>query len=105
MKLETIIELDERIEQLQGISNALKDYFIKELDDDLWTIDMDVVPEWGNDYHIRFITLRPLKKKFIIRFCEDYGLSLHYYQEVKEGYLYVFELEKDIMSAIEQFNL
>lgn len=105
MKLQTIIELDEKIRELEEISNTLKDNFIKQLDDDLWTIDMEVIPEWGKDYHIRFITIRPLKKKFIIRFCADYGLSLCYYQEVKEGYLYVFELEKDIMKAIEQFNL
>ncbi len=107
MKLETIIELDKRIEQLKNISQILKDCFIKELDDELWTIDMEVIPEWGagNDYHIRFIAIKPLKKKFIIHFCEEHGLSLNYYQEVEEGFLYVFELEDDIIGAIEQFNL
>ena len=107
MKLETIIELDEQIKNLQSLSEALKEYYIKELDDDLWTIDMEVTPEWyeHGDYNISFITIKPLKKKYLIRFCDEYGLSLKHYEECERGFFYVFKLEDDIIRSIEKFNL
>ena len=108
LKLQTIVDLDNQIKNLQCLSNTFKDYYIHELDDDLWTIDMEVTPVWceKGKYDISFITIKPLKKKYIIRFCEEYGLNLKYYEECDRGFLYVFKLEDDdIIRNIEKFNL
>lgn len=104
MKLETLINLKTEIDKLYEILEIMELDYLKLLDDDLWTIELASKPCFTRDYDIRFTTEVRLTKKYVIRFCEDYGLSLKEYHETDNGYDYIFELEKDIMSSVNKLE-
>lgn len=95
MKLETILKLREEIDKMYELLEVMELDYLQLLDDDLWTIDMASKPCFTRDYDIRFTTEVRLTKKYVIRFCEDYGLCLKDYRETDTGYDYLFELEND----------
>lgn len=104
MKLETILKLREEIDNLYETLEVMELDYLRLLDDDLWTIDLASKPCFTRDYDIRFTTEVRLTKKYVIRFCEDYGLSLKEYRETDNGYDYLFELEKDIISSVNKLE-
>ena len=108
MKLKTIYELREYLHKLEETLEILERDYLKSLDDDLWTIDLEVTPQWEDyiNYTVTFTTEKALTKKYLIRFCEDYGLNLISYNPKEFSYEYVFGMEQeDIIESINKFNL
>lgn len=102
MKLETILYLNEEISKLNELLEILKKDYLKQIDDDLWTIDLETYPVFINGYDIKIESKSKLTKKYIIRFCEDFGVSLKKFEDNNEEnkYIYVFEKQKDILSSL-----
>ena len=105
MKLETILQLREELDKLYDLLERMELDYLKLLDDDLWTIDLASKPCFTRDYDVRFTTEVRLTKKYVIRFCEDYGLSLKDYRETDNGYDYLFELEQDILKGVNKLEV
>lgn len=102
MKLSMIMDLKTEIEKLEDIKKTMEDDYLQALDDDLWTIDLETKPYFTEDYDVAVITDTALTRKYLLRFCEDYGLSLKDYKkdDVKKTFNYLFELEKDIEKSL-----
>lgn len=100
MKLSTILNLKNEIENLESIMKVMEDDYLQALDDDLWTIDLETKPYFTEDHDIAVITDTELTRKYLLRFCEDYGLSLKDYKKNNKTYEYLFELEKDIEKSL-----
>ena len=100
MKLKTIMDLRTKVDEINEIIEIMELDYLHLLDDDLWTIDLETKPYFTREYDVTFTTEVRLTKKYVIRFCEDYGLSLKDYKETEKGYTYIFEVEKDIMKNI-----
>lgn len=108
MRLETLLFLRDKIEELKELQNVLTEDYLTELDNDLWTIDLPYKPELTEEYDIKIVTQTPLTKKYLIRFCEDYGLSLKYFEDKGKKInqcVYIFEKEKDILSSLKKYNI
>lgn len=102
MKLKYLIDMNNSINELSNVLMELEDDFLKQLDDDMFSIDLRTCPEWKDGYNVIFTSVNSLTKKFLIRFCEDYGLSLKDYMESDEGFVYTFKVEED--DIIESIN-
>lgn len=102
MKLKTILELNEQINNLNNILRILEEDYLKQIDDDLWTIDLETSPSFYDGYNIKIESQNKLTKKYLIRFCEDFGLSLKSFEDFPENnvYVYIFENEKDILNSL-----
>ena len=100
MKFKTILDLKQKIDDLYDLLEELELEFLHLIDDSLWTVDLESKPCFTRDYDVKFITDVRLTKKYVIRFSEDFGLSLKDFQELEDGYMYLFEVEKDIMKNI-----
>ncbi len=100
MKLQTIIDFRDRIGDLEDLVNVMEDDFLNVLDDDLWTVGLESKPCFTDDYDVQFVTDVRLTKKYVMRFAEDYGLSLKDFKEVNDGFLYLFEVGEDYMKNI-----
>lgn len=102
MKLETILYLNKQICELNDLLEILKKDYLKQIDDDLWTIDLESYPIFINGYDIKIESKSKLTKKYLIRFCEDFGLSLKKFEDNtnENKYTYVFEEQKDILNSL-----
>lgn len=95
LKLQTLLELQENINQETLLLERLKQDYLDLIDDDLWTVDLEAKPSYTNDDMITFITERKLKNKYINRFCSDFGLTLVSEKEKSDKtYSYIFQAEK-----------
>lgn len=96
MKLKTILDLKQEVDNINEIIDVMEDDYLHLLDDDLWTIDLESKPEFTSDYDVLIVTEVKLTKKYVMRFCEDYGLSLKDYTELEnKKYEYLFEMGDD----------
>lgn len=102
MKLRTVLELNENIVNLNLLLEKIEEDYIKQIDDDLWTMDLPVKPEFVNEYDVKIESTEKLTKKYLIRFCEDFGLSLKDFKDEPElnKYIYIFEDKKDILDSL-----
>lgn len=102
MKLENILDLKDEIDKLTVLLKLFEKEYIRQLDDDLWTIDVSFEPYLTEDYDVVISTRDKLTKKYLIRFCEDFGLSLKSFTDkVDENrYIYIFEKQKDILNSL-----
>lgn len=103
MKLENILDLKNQISVLEDLIQVFEDDFLRQIDDDLWTTDLHSSPCFTKEYDIIISTKVKLTKKYLIRFCEDYGLSLKNFEDKPEenSYVYIFEKQKDILKSLE----
>lgn len=103
MKLEDILNLKNQVNILEDLVEVFEKDFLRQLDDDLWTIDLPSEPCFTKEYNILISTKTKLTKKYLIRFCEDYGLSLKNFEDnpEKNEYVYIFEKQKDILKSLE----
>ena len=79
LKFKTILDLMEKIEELQVLYSCLSQDFLDLIDDDLWTIDLSSIPSYtiiDDIIHVTFESPVSLKSKYIQRFEEDFGLTL-----------------------------
>lgn len=104
MKLGTILDLKNKIDELYDLLDKIELDFLQLVDDDLWTVGLETQPHFTRDYDVRVVTDLRLTKKYVIRFCEDFGVSLKEYRELEEGYEYIFELEKDIIKSVDKLE-
>lgn len=104
MKLETILELKKKIDELYELLEKIELDFLQLVDDDLWTVGLETKPHFTRDYDVRVVTDLRLTKKYVIRFCEDFGVSLKDYRELDDGYEYIFELENDILEGVNKLE-
>ena len=95
MELQTILELREKINGLYELLEVMELDYLYLLDDDLWTVDLETKPYFTREYDVKMVTDLRLTKKYVIRFCEDYGLNLKSYKETDKGYEYIFEAVKN----------
>lgn len=100
LKFRTILDLKYKVDELYGLLEVLELDFLQLIDDDLWTVDLESKPYFTRDYDVKFVTDVRLTKKYVIRFCEDFGLSLKDFKELEEGYMYLFEVEDGVMKNI-----
>lgn len=100
MKLSTILDLKKEVANIEAIIKELEEDYLQALDDDLWTIDLETKPYFTEDYDVAVTTDTALTRKYLVRFCEDYGLSLKSYEKNDKTFEYVFELEKDIEKSM-----
>ena len=107
MKLSTILQLNEEINNLNELLKVIEEDYLKRIDDDLWTIDLSTVPMFVEGYDIKIETKTKLTRKYLIRFCEDFGLSLKDYIDNpnENKYVYVFEKQKDILNSLNKYNI
>ena len=107
MKLETILKLNDEINQLNETLRILEEEYITQIDNDLYTVDLVKNPCFINGYEVKIESRTNLTKKHLIRFCEDFGLSLkNYTDNQKENkYVYEFEKQKDILIALDKHNI
>ena len=103
LKLEDILNLKSKIRELEDLIPVFERDYLRQLDDDLWTIDLPSEPYFTEDYDVVISTETKLTKKFLVRFCEDYGLSLKSFEDKPEEnrYVYIFEKQKDILKSLE----
>lgn len=92
MKLRLILEFRDRICGLQVLLDRLEDDFLQLIDDDLWTVDLEAKPVFTDDYEVKFVSDVVLTDKYVRRFCDDFGLRLKVFEELDNGYLYLFEV-------------
>ena len=107
MKLTTILKLNDELNNLNELLRVIEEDYLKMIDDDLWTIDLPTIPMFVNGYDIKVETKTKLTRKYLIRFCEDFGLSLKDYidNQSENKYVYVFEKQKDILTSLDKYNI
>lgn len=103
MKLEDILNLNNEIIRLQELSHIFEEDYLKQIDDDLWTIDLSSEPYFTEEYDVVISAEDKLTKKYLIRFCEEFGLSLKGFEDKPDEnkYIYIFEKQKDILSSLD----
>ncbi len=98
IKLQTILSLRDNINTQINILRRLTEDYLDLVDDDLFTVDMTAEPRftdeilYGKEMMLTFTTTHQLKQKYMLRFCDDFGLTLHKETQNKDNtYTYLFK--------------
>ena len=101
LKLKTIIDLRENIRNQIVLLERLSDDYLQLIDDDLYDVDMTAVPSFttdnvltGGELMITFTTQRQLKQKYMLRFCDDFGLTFISQTQGDNHYTYTFKCKE-----------
>lgn len=93
LKLQTILELQKTINELNSLADTLVTDFLQLVDDDLFTVDFTAEPFFTEDMVLSFTTRKQLKQKYLTRFCNDFGLTLVSEKKEDNCFIYTFKCE------------
>lgn len=101
LKLKTILELRETINEQVILLNTLMEDYLDLIDDDLYTIDLKDKPSFTDEFYYEKLMVdftvmkKPLTDKYLQRFMKDFGLQLVSLEEKDNCYNYLFEVQKE----------
>lgn len=95
LKLRTILDLQETIYNQNILLNTLIEDYLQLIDDDLFTVDFTAEPSFVSDMKLTFTTSHQLKQKYLLRFCDDFGLTLISEEKTNDThYTYLFKCKE-----------
>lgn len=101
LKLQTILDLRDNINDQVRLLQTLCDDYLALVDDDLFTVDMTAEPRftdevWCGGFYLTFTTTHQLKQKYLVRFCDDFGLTLKSEEKTRNNeYIYLFKCKEE----------
>ena len=96
LKLKTLLDLRDTINTNIKVLETLTEDYLNLVDDDLFTVDMSAEPSFVGELFcgelmLSFTTRYELKQKYLLRFCDDFGLVMYDVVKTDNGYEYLFK--------------